>query len=133
MAALAVPVAVILFFGKALLAIFNSNSDPQVIETGYIRLVMIMLAHSMSLLYEVMSGYLRGFGISLAPALLTMVGVCGVRIAWIQFVFPKSRTFQTIMTAYPVSLFLTALLIFIALLYCRPSRRFPQATNTEED
>lgn len=126
MAALAVPVAVILFFGKSLLAIFNS--DPQVIETGYIRLVMIMLAHSMSLLYEVMSGYLRGFGISLAPALLTMVGVCGVRIAWIQFVFPKSRTFQTIMTAYPVSLFLTALL------YCRPSRRrFPQATNTEED
>ena len=116
----------ILFFGKSLLAIFNS--DPQVIETGYIRLVMIMLAHSMSLLYEVMSGYLRGFGISLAPALLTMVGVCGVRIAWIQFVFPKSRTFQTIMTAYPVSLFLTALL------YCRPSRRrFPQATNTEED
>ena len=131
MAALAVPVAVILFFGKSLLAIFNS--DPQVIETGYIRLVMIMLAHSMSLLYEVMSGYLRGFGISLAPALLTMVGVCGVRIAWIQFVFPKSRTFQTIMTAFPVSLFLTALLIFIALLYCRPSRRFPQATNTEED
>lgn len=132
MAALAVPVAVILFFGKSLLAIFNS--DPQVIETGYIRLVMIMLAHSMSLLYEVMSGYLRGFGISLAPALLTVVGVCGVRIAWIQFVFPKSRTFQTIMTAYPVSLFLTALLIFIALLYCRPSRRrFPQATNTEED
>lgn len=126
MAALAVAVAVILFFGKSLLAIFNS--DPQVIETGYIRLVMIMLAHSMSLLYEVMSGYLRGFGISLAPALLTMVGVCGVRIAWIQFVFPKSRTFQTIMTAYPVSLFLTALL------YCRPSRRrFPQATNTEED
>ena len=123
---MAVPVAVILFFGKSLLAIFNS--DPQVIETGYIRLVMIMLAHSMSLLYEVMSGYLRGFGISLAPALLTMVGVCGVRIAWIQFVFPKSRTFQTIMTAYPVSLFLTALL------YCRPSRRrFPQATNTEED
>ena len=130
-AALAVAVAVILFFGKSLLAIFNS--DPQVIETGYIRLVMIMLAHSMSLLYEVMSGYLRGFGISLAPALLTMVGVCGVRIAWIQFVFPKSRTFQTIMTAYPVSLFLTALLIFIALLYCRPSRRFPQATNTKED
>ena len=129
MAALAVAVAVILFFGKSLLAIFNS--DPQVIETGYIRLVMIMLAHSMSLLYEVMSGYLRGFGISLAPALLTMVGVCGVRIAWIQFVFPKSRTFQTIMTAYPVSLFLTALLIFIALLYCRSSRAVPASDEYE--
>ena len=55
-------------------------------------------------MYEVMSGYLRGFGISLPPALLTMLGVCGVRIAWIQGVFPQSRTFKTIMTAYPISL-----------------------------
>ena len=28
-----------------------------------------------------MSGYLRGFGISLIPALLTTLGVCGIRIA----------------------------------------------------
>ena len=54
------------------------------VETGFIRLMMVMLSHSLSLMYEVMSGYLRGFGISLPPALLTMLGVCGVRIAWIQ-------------------------------------------------
>ena len=68
-------------------------------------------------MYEVMSGYLRGFGISLPPALLTMLGVCGVRIAWIQGVFPQSRTFKTIMTAYPISLSTTALLVLIVLLY----------------
>ena len=65
------------------------------VETGFIRLMMVMLFHSLSLMYEVMSGYLRSFGISL----LTMLGVCGVRIAWIQGVFPQSRTFKTIMTA----------------------------------
>ena len=118
----------ILFFGKSLLAVFNS--DPEVVEIGYIRLVMIMLAHSFSLLYEVMSGYLRGFGISLTPALLTMLGVCGVRIAWIRFVFPHSRTFRTIMTAYPVSLSLTALFIFIALFCCRPSKRRGKGKDT---
>lgn len=85
--------------------------------------MLVMVSHSFSLLYEIMSGYLRGFGISLVPALLTMLGVCGVRIAWIQFVFPQSRTFQTIMTAYPISLSATALLIFIALICYRPSRR----------
>ena len=122
MAALAIAITVILLFGKNLLAIFNS--DPEVVATGYIRLMMIMLAHSFSLLYEVMSGYLRGFGISLSPALLTMLGVCGIRIAWIQFVFPQNRTFKTIMTAYPISLSITALLIFIALLYHHPSKRF---------
>lgn len=60
----------------------------------------------------------------LAPALLTMLGVCGIRIVWINFVFPQSRTFQTIMTAYPISLCTTMLLVFIALLCYRPSKRF---------
>ena len=119
---LAAAITVILFFGKSLLAIFNN--DPEVVATGYIRLVMVMLAHSFSLLYEIMSGYLRGFGISLVPALLTMLGVCGIRIGWIQWVFPQSQTFQTIMTVYPISLSVTALLIFAALVYYRPSRRF---------
>lgn len=121
-AALSAAIAVILIFGKPLISVFNN--DPEVIKTGYIRLVMIMLSHSFSLLYDVMSGYLRGFGISLVPAILTMVGVCGVRIAWIKFVFPQSKTFSTIMAAYPISLSATTLLIFIALLCYRPSKRF---------
>ena len=120
--ALLMGIGLILFFGKNLLAIFNSN--PEVISTGYIRLMMVMLSHFLSLIYEVMSGYLRGFGISLPPALLTIFGVCVIRIAWIQLVFPHSRTFRTIMTAYPISLFVTMLLIFCALMYFHPSKRF---------
>lgn len=125
--ALAAAITVILLFGKPLLSVFNN--DPEVIETGYIRLVMVMLSHSLSLLYEVMSGYLRGFGISLAPALLTMLGVCGVRLAWVAFIFPQSRTFRTIMTAYPVSLTVTALLIFAALVCCHPAKKFIEKRN----
>lgn len=128
-AALAVAITAILFFGKSLLAVFNN--DPEVIATGYIRIMMVMTSHSFSLFYEVMSGYLRGFGISLAPALLTMLGVCGVRIAWIQLVFPLNGSFQTIMTAYPISLCTTALLILIALLWYHPSKRFAAKKGTE--
>lgn len=120
--ALVAAIAILLFFGKPLLSIFNN--DPEVVETGYIRLMYVMFSHIFNLLYNVMSGYLRGFSISLAPAILTMLGVCGVRIAWIHYVFPLSPTFKTIMIAYPVSLGITALMIFAALLYCRPSKRF---------
>lgn len=127
---LAAAIAVILFFGKDLLSIFNS--DPEVVETGYIRLTMIMMAHSFSLLYEVMSGYLRGFGISLTPALLTILGVCGTRVAWIRLVFPHSQTFRTIMTAYPISLSLTALMVFIALLCYHPARHFSGEKTAEK-
>ena len=128
---LAAGIALILCFGRSLLAIFNS--DPEVVATGYIRLMLIMVSHAFSLLYEVMSGYLRGFGISLAPALLTMLGVCGIRVVWIETVFPQSRNFQTIMAAYPVSLSVTALLIFIALLCYRPSKRFAALQRSERD
>lgn len=122
LAVLVLAIAILLFFGKPLLSIFNN--DPKVVETGYIRLMYVMFSHIFNLLYNVMSGYLRGFSISLAPAILTMLGVCGVRIAWIHYVFPLSPTFKTIMIAYPVSLGLTALLIFAAVLYYRPSKRF---------
>ena len=77
--------------------------------------------------YEKIKRSLHDFGISLPPALLTMLGVCGVRIAWIQGVFPQSRTFKTIMTAYPISLSTTALLVLTALLYYHPSRRIESA------
>ena len=124
-------IALVLFAGRYLLAVFNN--DPEVIALGYMRLTMVFSAYTFSMLYEVMSGYLRGFGISLTPAVLTTVGVCGIRIAWIQLVFPQSRTFHTIMTAYPVSLSATALLILIALLCYRPSRRYAHMESGPAD
>lgn len=115
-------ILIVLITGKFLLSIFNNN--PEVIEIGYTRLVIIFIAYIFSMLYEVMSGYLRGFGFSLVPAILTTAGVCVLRIIWINTVFPANRTFVTIMTAYPVSLATTAVLIFIALIIYRPSKRF---------
>ena len=119
--ATAVSVALVLLSGKSLLSIFNS--DPQVIELGYLRLLMVFSGYTFSMLYENMSGYLRGFGISVVPALLTVIGVCGVRIFWVVSVFPRYRTFANIMTVYPISLTATAVLIFIATVCYRPSRR----------
>ena len=120
--ATAATIAVVLFFGHSLLALFDAT--PEVISVGYTRLVMVFSAYTFSMLYEVMSGYLRGFGISLVPALLTVIGVVGVRITWIAFVFPAHRTFEAIMIVYPISLAATAVLIGIALLCYRPSKRF---------
>lgn len=114
-------ILLVLFSGKFLLSLFSS--DPKVIEIGYMRLIIIFIAYGFSMLYEVMSGYMRGFGFSLIPAIITMIGVCGTRITWIYTVFPKNRTFETIMISYPISLAVTALFIFIALIIYRPSKR----------
>ena len=101
------------------------------VETGYIRLMLIMPSHLFSLCYEVLSGYLRGFEISLPPAVLTMLGVCGVRLSWLRWVFPQYKTFMTIMLVFPISLATTALLMLAAVLYFRPSRRYAHLQKSD--
>ena len=118
----AAAIGIVLLTGRFLLSIFNS--DLEVIEIGYTRLIILFSAYVFSMLYEVLSGYMRGFGISLVPAILTTIGVCGIRIFWINFVFPQNPTFTTIMTVYPISLSSTALLIGIALICYRPAHRY---------
>lgn len=117
--ATACAIFLILLSGKMLLAVFNN--DPQVIALGYTRLLIVFFAYVFTMLYENMSGYLRGFGISVAPAILTVIGVCGVRILWILTVFPSHQTFRAILMAYPVSLSVTAVLILGAVIVCRPA------------
>lgn len=120
--ATACAVAIALASGKYLIALFNN--DPEVIRLGMVRLKFIFMSYIFSTIYDCMSGYMRGFGISLTPALLTIFGVCGTRIIWIYTVFPASQTFETIMQVYPISLAINMVLIFCALIITRPSKRY---------
>lgn len=122
--ALGVVAAVVLTFGHGLLGLFSA--DEQVIALGYYRFQIALFGDIFCMLYEVTSSYLRGYGISLAPALLTMVGVCGIRLSWVFFVFPMYRTFQALLLVFPISLSFTALLIFGVLLWYRPAKRFAE-------
>lgn len=126
---LVISIGIVLISGKYLLAIFNN--DTKVIELGYTRLILVMSAHIFSLIYEVISGYLRGFGISLVPAILTTLGVCVVRIIWIKLYFPQHQTFEAILTAYPISLSLTAVLMFAAMICYRPTKKLINKSNKE--
>lgn len=120
--ATACAVAIALASGKYLIALFNN--DPEVIRLGMVRLKFIFMSYIFSTVYDCMSGYMRGFGISLTPALLTIFGVCGTRIIWIYTVFPMSQTFETIMQVYPISLAINMVLVLCALLITRPSKRY---------
>jgi len=116
-------VGFLLFFGRNLIAIFKPG-NPELIEIGYIRVMFITTAHLFSLFYDVMSGYMRGYGISLSPALVTMCCICGIRIIWIYTVFEQFRSFTSIMAVYPLSLGVNALAIFILLLIKRPAKKY---------
>lgn len=112
-------ILLVVWQGRTALSIFSA--DPGVIDVAYIRVCTIFPAYVFSMVYENMSGYLRGFGISTLPSALTALGVCGIRFYWVLVVFPANPTFATVMLAYPVSLGVTAVLITAALLYCHPA------------
>ena len=121
-------ILLVVWQGRTLLSVFSS--DAEVINIAYVRVCTIFPAYVFSMIYENMSGYLRGFGISVLPSVLTAIGVCGARFFWALVVFPASPTFSTVMLAYPVSLGLTALLITGALVYCRPAQQVKRPVAT---
>ena len=115
----------ILFFSEDILVLFNS--DPEVIRLGVIRLWYIVLPELINVLMEGLSGALRGYGISLTPAVITLICVCGTRIIWVFTLFRNIPTYATLMAVYPVSWFITAIFLSAAYSYhikrLRPARK----------
>ena len=107
--------------GRFILSFFNS--DPAVIEAGFVRMQYIYLCYIFSILMECFSGYLRGFGISLVPSVISMIGTCGIRIFWILTIFRAIHTFPVLLQSYTVSLLITDAALGLAILLLRPSRR----------
>jgi len=103
---------IMLLFGGALLHIFNG--DPVVISVGYIRLKYILSAEVINVVMEIISGSMRGYGQSLIPAMVTLIGVCGTRVLWVLTVFPRYPSFDMLVLVYPVSWAITAAVLCIA-------------------
>lgn len=113
---------VILVSGRYLLRFFNS--DPDVIAVGITRLEFILTAEFINVIIEILSGYMRGFGYSLVPALVCMLGICGVRITWRYTVFAHYKTFDVLMMTYPISWAVTAAALIVAFVYVNKKRLY---------
>ncbi len=98
------------------------SADPEVIAYGKIRmetaLSMLFLCNS----YEISSAAMRGYGVSLLPALLTIFGTCILRLAWIYLVCPHLPGFRNLILAYPVSWVITGAMVLTA--YAITSRKY---------
>lgn len=104
-------------FGPALLSIYITDSV-EAIAYGMIRFVFIGLPYFLCGLMDVSTGALRGMGESVAPMLISVLGVCGIRIIWIYTIFqiPQFHTPQWLFVSYPVSwtvTFLSQIVVFV--------------------
>ena len=89
-------------------------TDPGVIAFGATRLITVCLFNFVANSYEITSGALRGMGYSILPTVLTVIGSCLFRIAWVFVVLPRFGSFQSIIIVYPISWALTGIMVLIA-------------------
>lgn len=97
-------------FGPQLLSFYITDSQ-EAIGYGMIRLTYICLPYFLCGLMDVSTGALRGMGASFVPMLISVLGVCGIRIGWIYTIFqiPRFHTPQCLYFSYTVSWTITFL------------------------
>ncbi len=101
--------AALLVFAHPLLALFTS--DETVIDIGAYMMLNIVPSYVIFIFVEIFTGALRGIGDVMIPTLITLGGVCLVRLPWILIVTPIRKELFTILVSYPIAWAATALLL----------------------
>lgn len=104
--------AVVIFGG--IVAIFAPqlirlvNNEPEVVAVGTVQLRILALTYWLLAVPEVLSGSIRGSGISVAPMIISMANMCLLRLVWLAVVMPIFNDFRVVSVCYTVSWFVTA-------------------------
>ncbi len=105
---------VFVLFDYQLISLYVSGED--VIKAGVERINIIAWSYLICGFMDVTVGVIRGLGYSVMPTLVSLLGVCGIRILWVTTVFSMERFHfvETIYYSYPISWTIT----FLAHLAC---------------
>ena len=98
------------FFGRTLLNIYTSSEN--VIDAGVVRLSIICTTYFLCGMMDVMVGALRGLGYSFVPMIVSLCGVCGIRLVWLFTVFEMEEyhLVEAVYVSYAISWLVTFLI-----------------------
>ena len=85
------------------------TTDETVVRIGSDMLLFITPWYIVYVFIEVLGGSLRGRGNVIVPVVITLLGVCLLRIVWLTGVLKISPTIHAIIFSYPVTWVITAL------------------------
>ena len=113
-------------FGRTFLRIFTD--DAGVIEIAMSRMKYTVLFKFIQCIMDIMVGVLQGYSYTFVPALISLFGVCGIRLLWIFAVFPQYNTLESLMVMYPLTQGIASVLhTFCYMLYKR--NHFPKSAG----
>ena len=121
----------LVLFGGSLLKIYSNDSA--VIAAGMIRLGIISRTYALCGMMDVLVGALRGMGYSVVPMLVSLFGVCGLRLLWLAtgFQSPAFHRIEMVYLAYPVTwiVSIAALVVCYFLVSRKIHRAIPTSTS----
>ena len=113
-----------------LLTLFAPN-NPEVVEFARIKLIVNSSFYVMGHLEGIYGSAIRAMGKSTLPMIVSVVGICGVRVLWINTVFVWIRHPLTIFFAYGASWTIT--FIVQAILYRRVQKKVGEQWEREKN
>lgn len=121
---------IILILQTPLLSLYLSTSEA--IEWASVRLSIILPTYFILGIMDLLSNSMRGMGSSVTPMIITLIGACLFRIAWIYTVFPIKRVYANVILSFPASWIVTLIADIIAfvMLYRTKKKLFQ---NTQEN
>ena len=115
---LVVSTLLVLFLIIARMFLFRLfTADETVIQIGCDMLILITPWYVVYVFIEVLAGALRGVGDVIVPVIITLRGVCVLRIVWLAAVLKITPTIPAIIFSYPVTWCITALTFIVYYLY----------------
>ena len=113
--------AILLTFARSAAGIFINDADPTkdiVIEQVLNIMAVLTPLYFLAGVQEALSGALRGLGHSVLPTIMSIVGICGLRMFWVLVLinYPPFDTIQGVFLCYPASWAITAIAVGTALI-----------------
>ena len=103
-------------FAKPLVGIFDSS--PETLFYAKQRLALVALPYFLCGIMDVGSGFLRSIGYSFYALIITFLGSCALRIAWIYTVFPIFNDVRALYVVFPISWLVTATTLLVTFVVC---------------
>lgn len=97
--------AILMPTGKYWFGIFTSDSS--VVQIGVRMMQVISRTYFLFVFVEIFSGSLRAQGYVFVSTILTLVGVCLLRVVWVSWIVPDG-TMEQIIACYPITWLVTA-------------------------
>ena len=91
----------VIYFGDFFLSFFTTSEA--VIEQGLLRFHTVLIFHFLICSYEITAGALRGYGYAMTPTIISIIGTCLLRPAWIATYFHAHRSMKVLLSVYPIS------------------------------